>query len=238
VAIRSCGYLEGKLLMKTTPRKLITIAMLLVFAMLQIGVQISFAEPNPSAAVIPALQQQLVARLTTRNNRSILVNGVGAATGASILTGATIETRADESATVDLGPLGRVDISPNTKLILTFDERGDIRALVLFGCVILTANRNTKGELATEKGTIAATERDAGGVLEMCFPPGAAEPTVGSGVAVGAGAGAGAPAGAAAAGGGGLFGIGIPATIAVLAGGGAVALTPLFFRDVQNNPSP
>jgi hypothetical protein len=222
--------------MKTTPRKLITILALFVFATLQIGVQVSFAEPKSSAEEMPSLQPQLVGRLTTRGNRPILVNGAGAATGASITTGATIETRADESATIDLGPLGRVDIAPNTKLILTFDERGEVRALVMFGCVILTANRNTKGELATEQGTIATTERETGGVLEMCFPPGAAAPTVGQGVAAGAGAGAGAPAGAAAAGGGGgLFGIGVPETIAIIAGGGAAALTPLFF---QNNPSP
>lgn len=221
--------------MKTTPRKLITVASLLLFAMLQIGVQISFAEANSSAAVMPALHQQLVARLTTRKNQPILVNGVSAASGASITTGATIETRADESATVDVGPLGRVDIAPNTKVIITFEERGDMRALVLFGCVILTANRNTQGELATEQGTIASTERDAGGVLEMCFPPGAASPTVGPGVAVGAGAGAGVPAGAA---GGGTFGIGVPETIAIIAGGGTVALTALFFPDAQNNPSP
>lgn len=222
--------------MKTTPRKLITIASLLLFAMLQIGVQISLAEANSSAAVMPAFHQQLVARLTTRKNQPILVNGVSAASGASITTGATIETRADESATVDVGPLGRVDIAPNTKVIITFEERGDMRALVLFGCVILTANRNTKGELATEQGTIASTERDAGGVLEMCFPPGAASPTVGPGVAVGTGAGAGVLAGAA--GGGGIFGIGVPETIAIIAGGGTVALTSLFFPDAQNNPSP
>jgi len=224
--------------MKTTPRKLITIAALLIFSIMQVGVQISFAEPNSSAAVMPAVHQQFVARLTTRNNRPILVNGLSASTGASILTGATIETRADESATVDLGPLGRLDIAPNTKLILTFDERGEVRALVLFGCAILTANRNTKGEVATEQGSAGTTDRDAGGVLEICFPPGATAPTVGQGVAAGAGAGAGVPAGAAATGGGGLLGIGVPATIAVVAGGGAVAFTPLFFPNAQVNPSP
>jgi hypothetical protein len=221
--------------MKITPRKLITVVALLIFSLMQVGVQISFAEPSSAPAVIPALQQQLVGRLTTRNNGPIQVNGLGAATGASITTGATIETRADESATVDLGPLGRVDIAPNTKLILTFDERGDAKAVVSFGCVILTANRNVRGELATERGTIATTERETGGVLEMCLPPGAAEPVVGQGVAVGAGASAGVPAGAVATGAGGIFGIGLPATIAIVAIGGTAALTPIFFQD---NPSP
>ena len=210
--------------MTTTPRKLITIATLLVFAVLQIGVQISLAEPN-SKSVMPALQQQLFGRLTTRNNRPILVNGLTAATGASIISGATIETGANESATVGLGPLGRVEISPNTKIILTFDEKGDIRALVVFGCVILTAKRNTRGELATEKATIATTEREKGGVLEMCFPQGAAAPTVGPGVAGGA---------TTAAGGGGL---GLVETLGLI-GGGGIMLIPFFVPDSQENPSP
>ena len=136
-------------------------------------------------------------------------------TGASILTGATIETGADQSATVNLGPLGQLDIAPNTKLVLTYDDQGNVKALIIFGCAILTAKKKTTGEVETEKGSAGKTDPAVGGVLEVCFPPGAAAPTVGQGVAVGAGAGAGAPAGAAAAGGGGLFGLGVPATIAI-----------------------
>jgi hypothetical protein len=220
--------------MTTTRRKMKTaIAALLVYSTLQIGGQMVFAEAGGPTAVKLAVQQQFVARLTTRNNRPVTVNGLSASSGAALTTGATIETKADESATVDLGPLGRVDISPNTRVILTFDERGELKALVTAGCVILTANRNTRGEVATEKGVVGTTDPAVGGVIEMCNRPGA-EPIVGSGVAVGAGAGGGS-AGAAAAGGGGLFGIGIPATIAVLAGGGLAGITPIFFQD---NPSP
>jgi hypothetical protein len=222
--------------MTTTRREVkMTIAALLVYSTLQISGQLVFAQPGPSATKV-AIPQQFVARLTTRNNRPVTVNGLSASTGAAITSGATIETRADESATVDLGPLGRLDISPNTKVVLTFDERGELKALVMFGCVILTANRNARGEVATEKGIVGTTDPAVGGVIEMCFPPGAEAPIVGQGVAAGAGAGVAGPAGAAAVGtGGGIFGIGIPATIAVLTGGGIAAITPIFF---QNNPSP
>jgi hypothetical protein len=213
------------------------IAALLLFSVLQIGLQVGFAEPgNANNATV--VVQQFVARLTTRNNQPITVNGLSANTGASILTGATIETGADQSATVNLGPLGSLDISPNTKLVLTYDDQGNVKALILFGCAILTAKKNAKGEVATEQGSAGKTDPAAGGVLEICFPPGAAAPTVGQGVAVGAGAGAGAPAGAAAAGGGGLFGLGVPATIAILGGAGAAALTPLFFQDNPSGSNP
>src|SRR6185369_13491381 len=107
---------------------------------------------------------------------------------------------------------------------------------IIYGCAILTAKKKTTGEVATEQGSAGKTDPAAGGVLDICFPQGAAAPTVGQGAAAAAGAGAGAATGGAVAGGGGggLFGLGKAATIAIFAGIGAVALTPLAFQD---NPS-
>jgi len=208
------------------------IAALLLFSISQVGLQIGFAE-TLSTTTTPVIPQQVVARLATRNNQPITVNGQSASTGASLVSGATLETGADQSATVNVGPLGSVDIAPNTKVVLTF-EGGNLRADVVYGCVILHARKNTTGEITTEKGSIGKTDPATGGSLEMCFPQGAAAPVVGPGVAVGAGAGA-VPAGAAAAGAGGLFGLGVPATVAIIAAGTAAGLTPVFFDD---NPSP
>ena len=200
------------------------IAALLLFSITQIGL----------ATRVTAIPQQFVARLTTRNNQPITVNGLSATTGASIVTGATIETGADQSATVNLGSLGTLDIAPNTKLVLTYDDQGNVKALIIYGCAILTAKKKTKGEVATEQGSAGKTDPAAGGVLDVCFPQGATAPQVGQGAAAAAGAGAGASTATAAAGGGGLFGLGRAATIAIFAGIGAVALTPLAFQD---NPS-
>ena len=204
------------------------IAALLLFSIAQVGLQVGLAT---NATAIP---QQFVARLTTRNNQPITVNGLSATTGASILTGATIETGADQSATVNLGPLGSLDIAPNTKLVLTYDDQGNVKALIIYGCAILRAKKKTTGEVATEQGSAGKTDPAAGGVLDVCFPQGATVPTVNQGAAAGAGAGAGASTAPVAAGGGGLFGLGRAATIAIFAGIGAVALTPLAFQD---NPS-
>lgn len=207
------------------------IAALTLFSIVQIGMQVGLAEPNAPANPIP-LPQQFIARLTTRNNQAITVNGNSAATGASIVTGATIETSADQAATVNLGPLGTLDIAPNTKLVLTYDENGNVKVVIVTGCAILTTKKKANGEVATDQGTAAKTDPKTGGVLDVCFPAGASAPIVGQGAAAAAGAGAiGAAAGG---GGGGLFGLGVPATIAIIAGGGAAALTPIAF---QNNPS-
>src|SRR6185436_16069859 len=204
------------------------IAVLLLFAIAQIGLQVGFAEPNTTTNPT-AIPQQFVARLTTRNNQPITVNGLSASTGASILTGATIETGADQSATVNLGPLGQLDIAPNTKLVLTYDENGNVKALLIYGCAILTAKKKTTGEVATEQGSAGKTDTAAGGVLDICFPQGATAPTVGRGAAAaaGAGVGAGVPAGAAAGGGGGRVGLGVPATIGICTGVGVATLVPL-----------
>jgi hypothetical protein len=211
------------------------IAALLLFSVAQIGVQTSFAQPA-SSGVAPVPTQQFIARLTTRNDQSITVNGNGATTGSSILTDATIETGPDQSATVNLGPLGVLDIAPNTKLVLTYDEQGNVKVMLLQGCAVLTTKKKAQGEVATQQGSAGRTDRKKGGILDICFPPGASGPIVnqGAAAAAGAGAGAGVPAGAAAAGAGGIFGIGLPATIAIIAAGVAAGLTPITF---QNNPS-
>jgi hypothetical protein len=210
------------------------VAALLLFAMAQIVAQIAFAAPTTSVTTVTPIPQQFVARLTTRNNQPITVNGLSASTGASILTGATIETGADQSATVNLGPLGTLDIAPNTKLILTYDDNGNVKAVIIFGCAILAAKKKAKGEVATEQGgTAGKTDPAAGGILDICFPPGAANPIVGQGAAAAAGASVGAPA---AAGGGGLFGLGTAATIAILGGYGMEVVFPLIW--FQHNSSP
>lgn len=211
------------------------IAALLLLSIMQVGLQVGFAEPTNTASVTP-VPQQFIARLTTRNNQPITVNGASANTGATILTGATIETGADQSATVNLGPLGSLDIAPNTKLVLSYDEKGNVKAVIIYGCAILTAKKKTTGEVATEQGSAGKTDPAAGGVLEICFPQGAAAPQLGQGIAVGAGAGI--PAGTAAGGAGGLFGLGVPATVAIIAGAGAAALLPLAFQDNPSGSAP
>lgn len=209
------------------------ITTLVLFSVAQIGMQVGFAEPTPPSTPIP-VPQQFIARLTTRNNQPITVNGNSAATGASIVTGATIETGADQSATVNLGPLGTLDIAPNTKLVLTYDDKGNVKVVIVTGCAILTTKKKATGEVATEQGSAGKTDPKAGGILDICLPAGSTSPVVGQGAAAAAGAGAGGAA-AATGGGGGLFGIGVPGTIAIIGAGVAAGLTPLYA--FQDNPS-
>jgi len=206
------------------------IAALLLLAIVQISLQVGLAEPNNTTTPV-TVPQQVVARLTTRNNQPITINGLSANTGASILTGATIETGADQSAVVNVGPHGNLDIAPNTKLVLTYDDQGNVKAVLVYGCAILTTKKKATGEIATEQGTAGKTDPATGGVLNVCFPQGAAAPTVST-------AAPSVPATTGGGGGGGLFGLGKAATIAIVASIGAVALTPLIFQDNPSGSNP
>ncbi len=117
------------------------LAIFLSFAFSQ--VYVSAALPGPAPGVVP--QQTLTARLSTRNNQPITVNGASASTGATILTGATIETPDQVGATIDLGDAGIVELQPNSKIQLEFDENGNVRVKVVRGCAM---NRKKTNVLA------------------------------------------------------------------------------------------
>jgi hypothetical protein len=193
------------------------IAALLLFSVLQIGLQIGLAEPAETNIAI-TIAPQIVGRLTTKNNQPVTVNGLSANTGASIVSGATIETGADQSATVDLGPLGSLNIAENTKVVLTFDEQKNVKALIMAGCVTLKASAGTNGEIANQQASLGRTDPTVGGVLNNCSQQPLPAPATGEQ--------------------GGLFGLGRAATIAILAASGAAATTPLFFQDNPSGSNP
>lgn len=125
--------------MKPRQRKALkALAIFLSFAFAQ--VYVSAALPDPAPGAVP--QQTLTARLTTRNNQPITVNGNSAGTGATILTGATIETPDQVGATIDLGDAGIIELQPNSKIQLDFDANGNVRVKVIRGCVATRRKTN------------------------------------------------------------------------------------------------
>ena len=204
------------------------IAVFLTFAIAQVYVQMSFAEPTSTSAAA-ALPQQFIARLSTSGG-PITVNGLSATNGASLVTGARIVTPAATSATVDLGPLGSLSISPDSDVRLDFDENNKTVKVTAFkGCFVLTTKRGTQGQVDTETQERAAErDRAAGGVISGCIGP--------TGFTQGAGAGGGAAAG----GGGTGTGIGGATAAGVIA---AVAVPVGIYlvtrnRNSRPNPSP
>ena len=189
------------------------IAVFLAFALVQICIQLSFAAP-----VVP---QQFIARLTTTGNQPITVNNASAASGASLLTGATIETPAAVSATIDLGALGTVELPPNSSIQLDFDDNGNVRVKVLRGCVTIKKRGPGIGEIYTGEGASEKTNSNRSG-MGFCFLNGGLNPIGQTAAAAGSGG-----------------GLGTSALIAIIAGGGALAAGLIWaFHGGGGNPSP
>lgn len=202
------------------------IALLLVFALLDLSLQTSFAAPALSSTA----SAQTSGSLSTRGNRAIVVNGNNTEAGATILDGATIETPDGTGATIDLGPLGSIDLAPNTVAVINFSN-GEVKVTLKRGCAIVRNKEGVKGSIDTPDGSSTPTDQPDGNNrkrADVCFPVGATTPVVNAGAAANAGAGAaggGAGAGGAssagagaAAGGGGGGGLSTGAIAAIVAG--------------------
>lgn len=177
------------------------IALLLGFAMVQVYVQFSFAEPA-AEGLVAFPPPQLLARLTTKGNLPILVNRIRASSGASVANESIIETPANIDAIVDLGPLGSLDIEQQTNIKLEYDGNclagsGNIsglaesalpkcsaRVTVYAGCVTAHYKQGAYMQAVTPQQTLIAESdksRKTSGTFKICSetPAGAAAVPVG-----------------------------------------------------------
>src|ERR1041384_8183559 len=150
----------------------ILVSLFLVFAMTQVYLTKSLASPQPardsSASSFPA-QQSVTGVLTTQGNQGITLNGAAATSGATVLSGANIETPAGVGATVNIGGVGALQIDPNTKLALVF-QNGSIRVTLFQGCVVLNTDKGTNGEVDTTEGVVGRSDGAKAGVIKACAP--------------------------------------------------------------------
>lgn len=209
------------------------ITVVLTFALAQAYTQLSFAAPASlsSAALLPP---QSLARLTTKGNLPISVNGISASSGASVTNNAIVETPVNVDAIVDLGPLGSLDIEQETKIRLEYDgncipgsgsasgpqepalQKCSVNVTVYAGCVTAHYKQGSYFQAVTQQQMLIADSdksRKEAGTFKVC-------------------AGTGAPAGAAADQGG-LRNIAKVAIAALLIGGGGIVWWAL----PDNNPS-
>ncbi len=195
------------------------LALVLTFAITQVYLGASVAGSRAASGGKAAVPQQAGAVLTTAAGKAISVNGAAATTGATIVSGALVETPGQVTATINIPGHATLDISADTKLILVFDQNGNPKVTLTEGCVTLHTTKGTTGEVDTSAGVAGKTDPAKDGVVRVCFPRGATAPTVGAG---------------AGAGGGGLSGTAIAAI--VIAGGGAAIGIGLGLRGDNSSP--
>jgi len=210
--------LENKAMTPKPIRAIRMAAVIFAFAVTQIYVAPGFANrpANDKTPIAGTPGQQVTGVLTTHDNKPILVNGAGTATGATILNGALVETPDGVSASINIPGHGVVEIAPSTKLTFEIDAAGNILVKVMQGCATLRSLKGTKGELDNPQGVVGRTDGSKNDSVGQC--PGVK--TVG----------------AATGGGGGLFGLGTGGTIAII-GAGIGTATALALAGRSSNPS-
>jgi hypothetical protein len=147
-----------------TLNKVVTIALVVSLSQVYVHANLTKDGATNGAAATTKAGGRLTGRLTA--DGPVAVNGNKARTGDTIFPGATIETPAGAGATVQLGALGQLDLSPNTSLTLSFDQ-GNIQGELVKGCAILSANRGVNGTLALPRGVMKRTE-GAGNTVSAC----------------------------------------------------------------------
>ena len=193
----------------------------LALAVTQMYVGTSFALANPRTETPAPEPPPITAILMTRGNRPITVNGGNALGGATILTGSIIETPDQVGGVINVGSLSNLEIEPNSKVKLEFDENGNLKITVMRGCATARTKKNVTAQIDTSLGVAGKTDPKSRGFLGVCFPLGATAPTVTT-----------VAAGAAATG----AGLGNLANILVLVGTGAGGAI-LAFRGTNPSPS-
>jgi hypothetical protein len=180
-----------------------------------------------AAALLPIPQQLVLANVGRMRGTALTINGSSASTGNSIATDSTIETGPDTTVTINLGSLGTLDLAPNTRLQLSYNDSGQVKVRLSVGCAILTQKRGD-GEVTSETGESTGKTKGGGAPLDVCIPAGG-NPVVNQGAAASAIA---STSVATSVGGGGLFGLGTAGTIAIIGGiGGATLATVLVLQD-------
>jgi len=163
-------------------------ALCLIFAVTQMCIGISSAKLEPPTEPPAPGPPPLTGILKTSGNRPITVNGAIAGSGATILSGSIIETPDQVGGTISLGSLSNLEIAPNTRISIDFDQDGNVKVTLVRGCATVRTKKNVLGEVDTSQGVAGKTDPKSRSLLNVCFPLGAAAPTVVIGEAAGAAA--------------------------------------------------
>lgn len=196
------------------------LTLLLVFSLLHLSLGTAQAGASLTPDAAARLQGTVTGKLFTRGNQAISVNGIQTNSGATILTGALIETPDLVGASIRIGSMGILDIAPNTKLRVEFGRDGTMKIVLIEGCVILRVNPKTYGTVYI--GDLMVTSNDVikrqAADLDVCQPVGAPAAIINQGAAANAGAGAGGTT---------VLNEGLSRTLLWTLGGGGVGLTIL-----------
>lgn len=155
---------------KSSPRLFRFTSLMMALALCQLGLVNTVsvfatgateAAPAKAATAAPKKDDtQIVGQLIVSG--SVTVNDKRAITGTTVFSNARIAVACNKgsNAIVNLGRLGRVELSPGTKLVLRFGE-GIISGDLLEGKAVASTTVGTKLSINTPDGLLATDGKDA-----------------------------------------------------------------------------
>jgi hypothetical protein len=112
-----------------------------------------------SVATVWAATPQVLGKLMTTGG-TVSVNGNDTPSGATIASGAAIITPANVGAAVDIGSLGRVELTPDTSAVIEFSGN-NIKLILKKGCALLETQQGTTGSVVNDNGALLNTSGEA-----------------------------------------------------------------------------
>jgi hypothetical protein len=162
--IRRCSMTSRSSVMMKTMAWIMVLSLTQVFVLAnRSGKTSEVTSKNESASVIASAEMPL-GRLVA--DGPVTINGIKARTGDTVFPGALIQTVPGIGASVQIGTLGQLDISPETKLVLNYD-RGSISSEINTGCAVLATNNGVQGLLTMPSGITKKNRLDST-VLSAC----------------------------------------------------------------------
>jgi len=152
-------------------------------AVMQAYVGVGFTASLDNGPSSPVDAAGVTAVLSTSGNKPVMVNDAATVTGATILNGDSIETPATVRGMISIPGHGRLEITPNAKLILGLDSAGNLKVNLLRGCIVMSTNKGTTGEVYSATRTLGVTDSANDAVLSVCpeTEPGGAPQSGGNG---------------------------------------------------------
>lgn len=107
-------------------------------------------------AAAPRTAAELTVYGTAANGEApfVMVNGEAATSGRSVFSTSVITTPETAGAVINLGKLGKIEVAPNSALVLSFDDAGINGDLSAGKLTVLGASQNVN--VKTADGTVAS----------------------------------------------------------------------------------
>jgi hypothetical protein len=142
------------------------VAGILFVAVTQISLAGGLTMSHSPTTIVP--QQQPTGILSTSGNKPVSINGANVTTGATIVSGAIIETPDKVSATITIPGHGTLQIPPKTQLSIEIDLAGNIRVKLVAGCANLHTSKGTTGEIENAQSLVGKLDGSIDGAINGC----------------------------------------------------------------------